>query len=92
MPQTTLRTPAASQQFGSRFGRAAYLTVSKGKKPLPDSDITGREADFLQFFGRFFDIADGSAKPVDAAGRAAPVRRRRACAQRPFRMSERDVV
>ncbi|WP_310725343.1 hypothetical protein, partial [Burkholderia multivorans] len=76
MPQTTLRTLAASQQFGSRFARAAYPAVSKGKKPLPDSDMTGREADFLQFFGRFFDIADDSAKPVAAAGRAARVRRR----------------
>ncbi|WP_333992780.1 BrnT family toxin [Burkholderia orbicola] len=57
MPQITVRAVAASQQFVPPFPRTAYAAVSKGKNPLPDSRMTRREAGFLQFSGRFFDIA-----------------------------------
>nr|WP_306427308.1 MULTISPECIES: BrnT family toxin [unclassified Burkholderia] len=57
MPQITVRAVAAPQQFVPPFVCTAYATVSKGKKPLPDSLMTRREAGFLQFSGRFFDIA-----------------------------------
>ncbi|WP_244107176.1 BrnT family toxin [Burkholderia sp. BCC0419] len=57
MPQITVRAIAASQQFVPPFVRTTYAAVSKGKNPLPDSLMTRREAGFLQFSGRFFDIA-----------------------------------
>jgi hypothetical protein len=76
LPQITGRRFAASQQIVPSFATAGYRAVSKGKKPLADSRMTVAEADFLQFSGRFFDIA-----PERENG-----------AQRPFRMSERDVV
>lgn len=57
LPQITLRAVAASQQSVPSFTTATYSAVSKGKKPLHDSQMTRREADFLQFSGRFFDIA-----------------------------------
>ncbi|MDI9690392.1 hypothetical protein, partial [Burkholderia cenocepacia] len=57
MPQITVWAIAASQQFIPPFAHTTYTAVSKGKNPLPDSLMTRREAGFLQFSGRFFDIA-----------------------------------
>ncbi|WP_257127817.1 BrnT family toxin [Burkholderia sp. MSMB2157WGS] len=87
MPQITVRAVAASQQFVPPFVRTTYAAVSKGKNPLPDSLMTRREAGFLQFSGRFFDIAphwpsgrmgmSGHAphnRSVLPATRAAPIR------------------
>jgi hypothetical protein len=70
LPQITVRAVAASQQFVPPFLRTAYTAVSKGKNPLPDSRMTRREAGFLQFSGRFFDIAPGW--PSGRMGRSGP--------------------
>ncbi|WP_256975940.1 BrnT family toxin [Burkholderia sp. AU28863] len=70
MPQITVRAIAASQQFVPPFPRTVYAAVSKGKNPLPDSPMTRREAGFLQFSGRFFDIAPDW--PSGRIGRSGP--------------------
>ncbi|MBS6360100.1 hypothetical protein [Burkholderia sp.] len=75
MAQITFRRFAASQQFIASFSAARYTPVSKGKNLRPDESGTRREADFLQFSGRFFDIATRG-RPTGRA-RAAELRHAR---------------